>query len=248
MINDKNSGFQLKGNNFSLSVFQLFSSDLQYIAEQLEEKVALAPGFFDHTPVVIDLQLLDNTVQLDLSELLTIMRRFSLLPIGIQGLPEAQKELVLALGLASLNSVKDMRQSDKSEKEDSLEKKEQQKDNSRASSQLVAAESKVIDYTVRSGQQVYAPHGDLIITASVSPGAEILATGNIHVYGSLRGRALAGVNGQSKACIYCQSLEAELVSITGRYLLNEDLPDKMLKQPCFVRLENDKLVINELFK
>src|SRR5438094_601935 len=77
---------------------------------------------------------------------------------------------------------------------------------------------------VRAGTQIYARGTDLVVTASVSPGAEIIADGNIHVYGALRGRALAGASGDSGARIFCSRLEAELVSIAGHYLVSEQLP------------------------
>jgi septum site-determining protein MinC len=99
---------------------------------------------------------------------------------------------------------------------------------------------------VRSGQQIYAAGGDLVIIAPVSAGAEILADGNIHVYGPLRGRALAGVKGDTSARIFCQSLEAELVSIAGNYKVNEDLQKEHWKGNIQARLEGDQLVISPL--
>ncbi len=83
--------------------------------------------------------------------------------------------------------------------------------------------TRIITTPVRGGQQVYAQGGDLVVVSSVSPGAELLADGNIHVYGPMRGRALAGVKGDTKARIFCQQLSAELVSIAGQYKVSEDL-------------------------
>ena len=77
---------------------------------------------------------------------------------------------------------------------------------------------------MRSGTQIYARGADLVVTAAVSPGAEIMADGNIHVYGALRGRALAGAGGDVEARIFCGRFEAELVSIAGRYLVSEQMP------------------------
>ena len=84
--------------------------------------------------------------------------------------------------------------------------------------------ARIVTEPVRSGTQIYARGGDLIVTAAVSPGAELVADGNIHVYGPLRGRALAGASGDTSARIFCSRLEAELVSIAGRYLVSEQLP------------------------
>ena len=103
--------------------------------------------------------------------------------------------------------------------------------------------TKIITQPIRSGQQVYAPGGDLLILNSVSPGAELLADGHIHVMGALRGRALAGINGDPHAMIFCKSLEAELVSIAGQYQISEDLKDNLWKQPARIELIAGRLNI-----
>jgi septum site-determining protein MinC len=96
---------------------------------------------------------------------------------------------------------------------------------------------------VRSGTQIYARGGDLIVTAAVSPGAELVADGNIHVYGVLRGRALAGAGGDAAARIFCTRLEAELVSIAGRYMVSEQLPASVQSAAVQIALVNDQLTI-----
>jgi septum site-determining protein MinC len=96
---------------------------------------------------------------------------------------------------------------------------------------------------VRSGTQIYARGTDLVVTAAVSPGAELVADGNIHVYGPLRGRALAGASGDASARIFCSRLEAELVSIAGRYLVSEQLPAEQLGSPVQIALVDDRLTI-----
>ena len=104
----------------------------------------------------------------------------------------------------------------------------------------------MITQPVRSGQQVYAPGGDLIVLAPVSAGSELLADGHIHVYGPLRGRALAGVRGDTNARIFCQSLEAELVSVAGQYKVAEDLRRQQWKEAVQISLEGDSLKIEAL--
>lgn len=105
---------------------------------------------------------------------------------------------------------------------------------------------KVISRPVRSGQQVYAQGGDLVIAASVSEGAEILADGNIHVYGTLRGRALAGVKGDTGARVFCQSLEAELISVAGQFVMHDTIKGECWKQPAHVYLDEETLHIEPL--
>jgi len=104
----------------------------------------------------------------------------------------------------------------------------------------------IVRTPIRSGQQVYAPGGDLILLAQVSAGAEILADGNIHAYSPMRGRALAGVRGDSNACFFCQSLEAELVSIAGEYKLSDDLRGALWQKPAHIHLKDGKMTIAEL--
>jgi len=104
----------------------------------------------------------------------------------------------------------------------------------------------LITSPIRSGQQVYAQGGDLVVVASVSPGAELLADGNIHVYGTLRGRALAGINGDVKARVFCHKLQADLVAIAGHYKVFEDVradDDDFYKQ---LYLQDGQLCIGSL--
>ena len=96
---------------------------------------------------------------------------------------------------------------------------------------------KVIDRPLRSGQQVYFPEGSLVILQHTSAGSEILAGGSVHVYGSLRGRVLAGIGGDTSARIFCQKLEAELVAIAGHYRLLDDIDTNLKGSPAMVWLE-----------
>jgi septum site-determining protein MinC len=104
----------------------------------------------------------------------------------------------------------------------------------------------VITQPVRSGQVVYARHNDLIVLASVNPGGQVVADGNIHIYGALRGRAMAGAQGASDARIFCQKLEAELLAISGVYLIWDDIPTANLGKPAQVALRGESCVIAPL--
>jgi septum site-determining protein MinC len=96
---------------------------------------------------------------------------------------------------------------------------------------------------VRSGTQIYARGGDLIVTAPVSAGAEVIADGNVHIYGTLRGRAIAGAAGDENARLFVQRLEAELICVAGRYLVSEAIPAEHLHQPVQVALVDEQLRI-----
>jgi septum site-determining protein MinC len=104
--------------------------------------------------------------------------------------------------------------------------------------------TRLIDQPVRSGQRIYAPHCDLIVTNHVSAGAELIADGNIHVYGMMRGRALAGAGGDRDAQIFCTHLTAELVSIAGEYWLSDNIPAEFYGKAARLRLGDSALTFN----
>lgn len=101
-------------------------------------------------------------------------------------------------------------------------------------------------HPVRSGQQVYAQERDLTVCATVGAGAEVIADGSIHVYGALRGRALAGAGGLASARIFCREFHAELVAVAGHYKVLEEIPKELLGKAVQIWLENDKLRIEQL--
>ncbi|MGB3392303.1 MAG: septum site-determining protein MinC, partial [Stenotrophomonas sp.] len=97
--------------------------------------------------------------------------------------------------------------------------------------------------TVRSGQQLYAENCDLTVISTVGAGAEVIADGSIHIYGTLRGRALAGAKGNEGARIFCRDFHAELVAIAGRYKVLDDIPDNLRGKAVQVWLEQDQIMI-----
>jgi septum site-determining protein MinC len=104
----------------------------------------------------------------------------------------------------------------------------------------------LVTQPVRSGQQLYAAEGDLVVIAPVSRGAELLADGNIHVYGPMRGRALAGMSGDSSSRIFCRQLDADLVSIAGVYQVSEQFDPAFLGKSVQIRLDGERLVFDRL--
>jgi septum site-determining protein MinC len=220
--------FQLKGSLFTLSVLQLNDPNLQRLKAELNEKIRLAPQFFQHAPVVLDLnQLNSEALQsgLDFEALREMLRSVNLVPVGIRGGNQSLHQSAQKAGFAIMldpapsQSKITIKASDIRHESHTAKKKPDIREHSSDIG------SRLITTPIRSGQQVYAQGGDLIIAASVSPGAELLADGNIHVYGTLRGRALAGINGNENARIFCYGLEAELVSIAGQYKVFEEHTD-----------------------
>jgi septum site-determining protein MinC len=99
------------------------------------------------------------------------------------------------------------------------------------------------DEMLRTGQCLVQDHGDIILSAGVNSGAEVIASGNIHIYGSVRGRVIAGAGGNHAARIFCHSLEAELVSIAGTYCVADDIPANMAKKPVHIYLNDSQELV-----
>lgn len=106
--------------------------------------------------------------------------------------------------------------------------------------------SLLVEHPVRSGQTIYHPHGDVVVLGSVGSGAEIVAGGSIHIYGALRGRAMAGANGNAKARIFCRKIEAELLAIGGYYRTADDLQEDLRNRPIQAWLDGETMLIAAL--
>jgi septum site-determining protein MinC len=225
---------EFKSSTFSVPVLVLASNDIIAIEKILQEKIHLAPEFFKNSPLLLDLlELNKNDLDIDVSELGNTIRKLGLLPIGLRGGTSIQNQQALELGIPIHSS------------HNITATTEQKKPETDPRVVAAAASTTMINHPVRSGQRIYAK-GDLIIMAQVSAGAEIMAEGNIHVYGSLRGRALAGVQGNTEARIFCSDLQAELISIAGNYKISEDLNNAVLHQPVQIYLQNHTLVIKDI--
>ncbi len=240
----------LKGGMFTLTTIQLLDYNLEELSLELDEKIKQAPNFFQHAPIILDLQRLKTQGEMvDLALLIHTLKAKKLIPIGVRGANKLLKEAAIQVGLAIFPEEKVISHKKRLEVE---EPKLNEPTNigqmpSRTENTSTAISStRLITQPVRSGQQIYAQGGDLIVLASVSHGAELLADGHIHVYGSMRGRALAGVMGDKEAMIFCRSLEAELVSIAGQYRLSEDLKETCWKQPACIQLQDDRLNIKSV--
>jgi septum site-determining protein MinC len=240
---------EFKSSTFSVPVLVLASNDVISIEQQLQEKIQQAPEFFKNSPLVFDLQELNKReLNIDVTELTHIIRKLGLLPIGIRGGGAQQIQQALELGIpihsghntaATSGTPKQQMPEPEPEPEPELEQV------SEPEAPAVTVNTTIITLPVRSGQRIYAA-GDLVILAQVSAGAEIMAEGNIHVYGSLRGRALAGVQGNTEARIFCSDLQAELISIAGNYKISEDLNSAAHSKPVQIYLQDHALFIKDI--
>lgn len=218
---ERETPFQLRGNSFTMMVLKVIAPASPDFFPQLESKVRQAPNFFRNAPVVLDLEDVPNGGRdLDLPAFVAQVRELHLRPIGAQHCPGDLREIVHAMGLVAMPTGKAAR----------LEVA--RGDAPPPPPEPAYRPPVIVSEPIRSGQQIYAEKADLIVTAAVSAGAEVLADGSIHVYGALRGRALAGISGEASARIFCQSLEAELVSINGLYQVSEDIDPDRLRKPA----------------
>jgi len=220
---------EIKGSMFTLPVLRLRSTDMDLIAKDLSQRLAQHLSFFEHAPVVIELDHLDDQAnRLDLPALCALLRQVNLVPVGVRQANPEQAKAAIAAGLAVLKggSSGSPRTETPAPASKAKVTNTPSKHAETAKPRAEALPAKVISQPVRSGQQVYARGGDLIVLAAVNAGAEVIADGNIHIYAPLRGRALAGVQGDSSASIFTQSMEAELVAIAGNYQVFEDGPAK----------------------
>jgi septum site-determining protein MinC len=221
------AGNLVQGALFTVMVVRAAMLREPSFADELAQQIKRSPRFFQSAPVVLDLRGVENFTEADEFEAVrNKLRALTLTIVGVQNAQPAQLEAATAAGLASFapNASTQPRAAS-------------------SAAPPAAPSARLVTEPVRSGTQIYARGGDLIVTAAVSPGAELIADGNIHVYGALRGRALAGAGGDTAARIFCTRLEAELVSIAGRYLVSEQLPPETRSFPMQIALVDDQLTI-----
>jgi septum site-determining protein MinC len=239
MKHSSEESFQIKADLVPLTVFKLNRLDLAVIENQLKNTLKKAPNYFAHAPVLIDVTDLAEQEHLDLNGLQQLFREHRLISVALRGANPNLADQAHKAGLALFNNS--TKNSFKTEKPDTKEPKS-------ISTNPNKTATKLITKPVRAGTQIYAKGGDLIILAAVNPGAECLADGNIHVYGPLRGKALAGISGDKDARIFCRSLEAELIAIAGHYQIKEHLKfsSKLNEGMIQIYLEHEKIQITSV--
>lgn len=246
---------QVRGRSFTAVVLRLTGAADQAFYEALDSLMRQAPHFFVNAPLVLDLEQA-GTLQLkgDFVKVVRELRARRLSVIGIQNGTPDQGTAAFGAGLITLQGGR----------EAAIERAVRPAaaaatsgaangptlpEPAPAAAESPAAEpapSLVITEPVRSGQRIFADRGDLVVVSSVSSGAELIAHGNIHIYGPLRGRALAGVNGDRNARIFCQSLEAELIAIAGLYRTSDDLGATVRQHRVQAFLDGETLCIEPL--
>lgn len=243
-----NPCYEIKSADLSLVALLLKTTDITEVSRALKQQMAESPGFFDQDPVVIDvsgLGLVDDEI-IDLKGLMAVLREHALVPLAIKGAPAALLSLAKGAGLVDATDARIRR---------SVPLAEPPTPQAPPVEHIAPPPSPVgamrIDKPLRSGQQIYAKGRDLIVMGMVNAGAEVIADGHIHIYGTLRGKAIAGARGNGDAQIFAQVMEPELISIAGVYRTSENpLSKDVLGKPAQVSLQSgpdgDKLLITPL--
>ena len=224
----------------------LHSGDPIAIDAALKQMTGGTPDFFEDEFAVIDVGgIAAGTTYIDWRALVDLLKKYRLNAVAVRGATPAMADAVRALGL----SVDDGAAGAGRAREDMAAAASVAAVQAPAPAPAPAAAppALIVDTPVRAGQRVYARGCDLIVTAAVNNGAEIIADGSIHVYAPMHGRALAGASGNAESRIFGLSLQPELVSIAGVYRTFDDgFPAELARQPAQIRLVGDRLDISSL--
>jgi septum site-determining protein MinC len=217
---------RLRGRSYVAFVFCPVVPIVAWL-EEIDATLARSPGFFVGKPVVLDLSAVDLS-QSAIAHLVTSLETRNIRVLGIEGVDESH--LTTSMPPLLTGGRHCVLEQNKPKPPEAKPK----------------PTSLLLESPVRSGQSIIFTEGDVTVLGSVGSGAEIVAGGSIHIYGTLRGRAMAGVNGNSAARIYCQRIEAELLAIDGYYQTAEQIDATLRNQPAQAWLEGDVMKITPL--
>jgi septum site-determining protein MinC len=233
----------------------LHSVDPIAIDAALKQMTGGVSDFFDDEFAVIDVgAIAAETTYIDWRALVDLLKKYRLNAVAVRGATPEMSEAVKARGLALDDGAagadrarEDVAAATAASAAVTIVPAPAPQQPAQQQTQTVALPAMIVDTPVRAGQRVYARGCDLIITAAVNNGAEIIADGSIHVYAPMHGRALAGASGNAESRIFGLSLQPELVSIAGVYRTFDDgFPAELARQPAQIRLVGDRLDISSL--
>jgi len=237
---------EVKFGQVGIATLRIQALDINALCEEMLERVARAPKLFRNAAVILDFSALPQCPSLDTCEsLIDGLRATGVHPVAIAYGTAAIEQLAIQVGLPVLAKF---RVSYEPETGSPMAEKAPPAAMAPAPAAAAAVHEPGMLQTqpLRSGQQVYAANRDLTVCAMVGAGAEAIADGSIHIYGPLRGRALAGASGNTQARIFCREFNAELVAIAGTYRVLDEIPKKLLGKPVQIWLDKDQLRIEEL--
>lgn len=229
---------EFRNTTLAATVAVLQSAEPATLADALHKMLGGMPDFFNGEALILDFGALSHVVEhIDWPGLMSLLRRYRLQPIGTLRLPQEHHETARRAGLALLDGAQANPQPPAATTVSAPASPAPAAAQEPGRAALEPAATKFIDRPLRSGQQVYARGADLVLLGGVSPGAEVIADGSIHCYGPLRGRAVAGAQGDKSARILASSFAPELVSIAGVYRTFErGIPETLAGKAAQVRL------------
>ncbi|QIK81423.1 septum site-determining protein MinC [Lysobacter sp. HDW10] len=244
----------VKFGQVGIANLRLRTFDIEKLAQEMRDRVQRAPKLFERGAVIVDFGGLAELPTVDQAgSLIEALRREGVRPVAIAYGSHENDVLAQALGLPTLAKFRASyeRAGEAPELPPAPAPAPARSAAKAPAAQPPQAESKsqeglVITHPVRSGQQVYAEHRDLTVVGMISMDAEVMADGSVHVYGPLRGRALAGARGDTTSRIFCNEFNAQLVAIAGHYIVLDEVPDTLIGKAVQVWLENDKIQIAAL--
>jgi len=227
---------ELKGSTFTLLVLHLKNYPLELVKKEILGKIKKFPMFFKNAPIAINVKEITNEINWD--NLKNIIFSCGLHIIGVSGCNNKKlRNSIVQSGLPILSESKELFNYCKNTELDSkILSRIQKKYN----------KTQTINLPIRSGQKIYANYSDLIIVNNVNAGAEVIADGNVHIYGEVRGRVLAGAKGDDSCQIFCTKFFSELIAISGQYLLSEQFPAEIFGNSVRIHIKNQKLNITKL--
>lgn len=253
---------ELKIGQVGIANLRIRTLDVERLTEEMRSRVQRAPNMFGRAAVVIDFGGLSQTPDTATAQaLLEGLRAAGVLPVAVAYGTSETDRLAQALGLPLLAKFRAAYERGEGGAESAAPAPAAKREappvaaepakasRSGTSAAAVTQPSSVglIQSTpVRSGQQIYADNRDLTVLTTVGAGAEVIADGSVHIYGPLRGRALAGAQGNTKARIFCREFFAELVAIAGHYKVLEDIPKELRGKPVQIWLEDEQIKIAAL--
>ena len=253
-IPDYEQAGELKFGQVGIANLRVRSLDVEKLKLEMQERVARAPKMFERAAVILDFGGLSQCPDArTVNALIVALKTAGVLPVAIAYGTSAIEDLSLQVGLPLLAKFRASYETQTVAAIDPQEKKAAAKattavDTPTSAAVAVAKSEPGVMHTqpVRSGQQIYAQNKDITVMATVGAGAEVIADGSIHIYGALRGRALAGASDNVNARIFCREFHAELVAIAGHYKVLEEIPKNLLGKAVQIYLEKDQLRIEEL--
>jgi septum site-determining protein MinC len=243
MTDDK--PYQIRGTVQNLLALRVERPEDPRFFEQLRDDVLRAPGFFKNAPIIIDVRAVVDQAPVDLRKFVARVRACEMQPIGLMNGDATWSDAARAVGLSVLapgTPAETARPLEAAVEPEAAPPAPARTDDAAAPGP--APRNLLVEQAVRGGQQVYAAGGDVVCLAPVSHGAELVAAGHVHVYAPLRGRVFAGFEGDRRAMIFCDRLEAELVSIAGEHLVSDDFPATARGKRVRIRLAGDRLVVD----